>query len=306
MSLFTSKKHPEPFFRRDQTQAVLMLLPMLVGFLLFTYVPIIYILRFCMYSYDGILPGKFTGIDNFVRIFQRDKAFWEACMNTLVLGGKIILEIPLAMLFAVFLHKGLKGMAFFRVSLFLPTIISTAIVGLIFSLMFASFNGVINTILTNAGLIEKPVDWLGKKWSALMVLELASVWCYVGINMVFFLMALQSVPQELYECAALDGCTGFKRFFRITLPMIIPIFRLVLLNSIIGSLKINDIVLASTNGQPAGKTEVVMTYIFKFFFGYSTRRVEVGYASAMSVVVAVFLGLITLIYIKASKGMTVD
>ncbi|MDR2104015.1 MAG: sugar ABC transporter permease [Treponema sp.] len=295
-----------PWIGRDSSQAVLMLLPMLIGFIVFTYIPILYIVRFAFYNYTGF-RGSFNGIENFIRVFQRDRAFWGSFLNTLILSaGKLAVEIPLAIFLAVLLHRGAMGTAFFRVTLFLPTIISTAIVGLVFSLMFASYEGVINTILQNAGFIAVPIDWLGKKWTALLVIAMASIWANIGINMIFFLMALQGVPRELYECATLDGCPSLKVFFRITLPMIAPIFRVVLLNAIIGSLKMTDLVLASTNGQPGGTTEVVMTYVFKFFMGYSTRRVEVGYACAMTLVTGVFLGAITYLYLRASKKMNME
>ncbi len=300
-------KKKKNFFKSDTAQAVMMISPMLVGFIVFTYLPILYIIRYCVYNYDGYNKLTFIGLDNFVRIFMRDPAYWESLLNTVVLSaGKLIIEIPLALLFAVLLNKGLKGSGFFRVMLFLPTIISTAIIGLIFSLMFSAYRGVINTMLTDIGLIAAPIDWFGSKWSAMAVLGMASIWCYLGINIIFFLMALQSVPAELYECAKLDGASASRTFFSITIPMIGPIFRIVLLNAIIGSLKVNDLVLASTNGQPGGRTEVVMTYVFKYFFGYSGRRVEVGYASAMAVVTGAFLGIITLIYLKSSNKMTAE
>lgn len=300
-------KKKKKFFKSDTAQAVMMISPMLVGFIVFTYLPILYIIRYCVYNYDGYNKLTFIGLNNFVRIFMRDPAYWESLLNTVVLSaGKLIIEIPLALLFAVLLNKGLKGSGFFRVMLFLPTIISTAIIGLIFSLMFSAYRGVINTMLTDIGLIAAPIDWFGSKWSAMAVLGMASIWCYLGINIIFFLMALQSVPAELYECAKLDGASASRTFFSITIPMIGPIFRIVLLNAIIGSLKVNDLVLASTNGQPGGRTEVVMTYVFKYFFGYSGRRVEVGYASAMAVVTGAFLGIITLIYLKSSNKMTAE
>jgi ABC-type sugar transport system permease subunit len=300
-------KKKKIFFKSDTAQAVMMISPMLVGFIVFTYLPILYIIRYCVYNYDGYNKLTFIGLDNFVRIFMRDPAYWESLLNTVVLSaGKLIIEIPLALLFAVLLNKGLKGSGFFRVMLFLPTIISTAIIGLIFSLMFSAYRGVINTMLMDIGLIAAPIDWFGSKWSAMAVLGMASIWCYLGINIIFFLMALQSVPAELYECAKLDGASASRTFFSITIPMIGPIFRIVLLNAIIGSLKVNDLVLASTNGQPGGRTEVVMTYVFKYFFGYSGRRVEVGYASAMAVVTGVFLGIITFIYLKSSNKMTAE
>ena len=194
-------------------------------------------------------------------------------------------------------------MAFFRVTLFLPAIISAVIIGLIFSLLFASHNGMVNGILANIGLIEKPINLFNTKWKAMLILGIASVWQNYGINMIFFLMALQSIPQELYDCASIDGATGLTRFFKITLPMIAPIFQSILLMAIVGSLKVCDLVISCTNGQPGGTTEVVMTYIYKSFFGKSGRNIEVGYASAMALITAIFLGLVTFVYLKATKKL---
>ena len=291
------------WFKKDSTQAVLMLSPMLIGFILFTYVPIIYILRYAFYDSNGF-KETFIGIENFIRVFTRDKSYWSSLLNTIILTfGKLAVEIPLALFLAVLLNKGRKGTGFFRTTLFMPTVISAAIAGLIFSLMFASFNGMVNGILQDIGIIEKPISWFSSKGSALFVIGFASVWNNFGINMVFFLMALQSVPVELYECASLDGVNAFQRFFKITLPMIGPTFQVVLLNAIVGSLKMADLILSTTNGQPGGKTEVVMTYVFKYFFGYDARAVEVGYASSMALVTAVVLALIAFIYMRSSKKL---
>lgn len=288
----------------DNLQAFLMILPFLLGFILFSYVPIVYILRYAFTDYNGYGAYNFTGLQNFVRLFTRDADFWKSLVNTVLLtAGKLIVEIPLALLLAVFLNKKLKGTAFFRVTLFLPAIISAVVIGLIFSLMFASYNGMINGILQNIGMISKPINWFNTKWKAMLILGIASVWQNYGINMIFFLMALQSIPRELYECASIDGASGVKQFFKITLPMIAPIFQSILLMAIVGSLKICDLVISCTNGQPGGTTEVVMTYIYKSFFGKSGRNIEIGYASAMSIVTAIFLGIVTFIYLRASKKL---
>ena len=278
-----------------------MLAPMMLGFVIFTYVPIVYILRYSLYNSNGF-KESWVGLNNFVRLFTRDATYWKSLITTFILAfGKLLIEIPLAMILALLLNKGIKGTGFFRVTLFLPAIISTAICGLIFSLMFASYNGIINTMLQNWGWIQKPISWFSNRWTALLVLGLASVWNNFGINMIFFLMALQSVPKELYESASIDGITPVRRFFSITLPMIGPTFQSVLLMAIVGSLKMADLILASTNGQPAGGTEVVMTYVFKYFFGYSGRRVEVGYASAMAVVTGIILAIVSFVYMRMTK-----
>ena len=289
--------------KNDHVQAFLMLLPMLLGFALFTYGPILYILRFCLYKANDF-KATYIGFDNFVRLFTRDSAFWDAILNTLILSfGKLVIEIPLAMLLAVLLNRGIRGTGFYRTMLFLPAITSTAIVGLVFSLMFASFDGIVNNILQSLNLISRPINWMGNKWTALEMLGIASIWNNFPINMIYFLMALQSVPKEIYECAELDGVTPWKRFWRITLPMIAPIAQVVILMAIVGSLKVSDLVLASTTGAPGGKTEVIMTYVFKYFFGYSGRSVEIGYASAMSVVTGIFLAFISMIYMRVTNKM---
>jgi ABC-type sugar transport system permease subunit len=291
------------WIKKDSVQAVIMLAPMLIGFLLFTYVPIAYILRYALYNSNGF-KETFIGLDNFVRVFTRDAAYWSSLFNTIILTfGKLAVEIPLALLLAVLLNRGQKGTGFFRITLFLPTVISAAIAGLIFSLMFASFNGTVNGILQSIGLIEQPISWFSRKGTGLFVIGFASVWNNFGINMIFFLMALQSVPKELYECASIDGVNTIQKFFKITLPMIGPTFQVVLLNAIVGSLKMADLILSTTNGQPGGKTEVVMTYVFKYFFGYDGRSIEVGYASSMALVTAVILTIISFIYMKSSKKL---
>ena len=293
-----------PGRRKDNIQAFLMILPFLIGFILFSYVPILYILRYAFTDYNGYSAANFTGLYNFVRAFTRDGDFWQSLLNTIILSfGKLTVEIPLALLLAEFLNRKLRGTGFFRVTLFLPAVISAAIIGLIFSLLFAAFNGTVNTILKNFGIISSPVNWFGTKWNAMLVLGIASVWQNYGINMMFFLMALQSIPTELYECADIDGATGRVKFFRITLPMIKYIFQSILLMAIIGSMKVCDLVIALTNGQPGGTTEVVMTYIYKSFFGKSGRNIEVGYASAMSFITAIVLVMITIVYLRTTKKL---
>ena len=297
-----AKKHKKPFsFRNDSVQAVMMVAPMMIGFILFTYVPIIYLVRCSFFSSNGF-KEKYIALQNFERIFLRDPDYWRSVVTTFILAfGKLAVQIPLALFLAVLLNKGLKATAIYRVTLFLPAIIASSITGLIFSLLFASYNGMINSMLESIGL--HGVGWFETRGTALIVLGLASIWNNFGVTMIFFLSALQTVPDELYECAAMDGITPVKEFFSITLPMIGPTFTSVVLLGIVGALKMSDLILASTNGQPSGGTEVVMTYVFKYFFGYDLRQTEIGYASAMSVVTAVILAMVALIYNRATNKL---
>lgn len=289
----------------DAGMAYIMVVPMLIGFFLFTIYPIVYVAKYSWFDFDGFTQAKFVGFDNFVRLFTRDKPFWMSMLNTFVITiSKFSIELPLALLFAVLLNAKRKVNSVFRTFLFLPTIISTAIIGLIFSILFNSYNGIVNQILISFGM--ESINWFGHKWTSMIVIVISAVWSHLGINMVLFLMGLQSIPKELYECAQIDGANAVQKFFKITIPMLGPILQTILMLAIVEGLKLSDLVLVLTNGQPAGSTEVVMTYIYKYFFStdsLSGNIAQYGYASAMAVVTAVIIGIITIIYLRLSKKL---
>ncbi|RXZ81354.1 sugar ABC transporter permease [Paenibacillaceae bacterium] len=289
---------------KDGTQAYLMLLPMLIGFAFFTIYPMLWLMNWAFYDYDGITEARFIGLDNFVRAFTRDPGYWAALGNTfIIVAAKLAIEFPLALLLAVQLNKATKINALFRTAFFVPTIVSTAVIGLVFFLMFEPYQGIVNLLLQDIGLMKTSVEWFGSKATANAIIVIASVWSNFGINMVFFLMGLQTIPRELYECAEIDGVTRWQRFAYITFPMLRPIMKVLLMLAIIGSMKMADLVLVLTNGQPGGKTEVVMTYVFKFFFSYGVADSmnQFGYASSLAVITAIVLAIVTAVYYKLTK-----
>ena len=247
------------------------------------------------------------GLENFIRAFTRDAAYWNSLKNTFLIAGlKMLIEIPLALILAVLLNNKIKGSAFFRVIYFLPSVFSIAVVGLIFSILFSAYNGIVNAVLRETGLIARNISWFSDKGHAMFVIILVSLWTTFGLNMIYFLMGLQNISQSLYECASIDGATQIQQFFYITVPLVAPILQLVLMLSVLGTMKMTDLILVLTNGAPGGSTEVVMTYIFKYFFSYgdnAARDVQFGYASAMAVITAMILGLITAVYLKISRKM---
>lgn len=283
-----------------------MMLPAFLGFAMFTLYPILWSLKYTVYDYDGI-SAYFVGVDNFVRVFTNDPNFWMALGNTFILTfGKLIIELPLALFLAIVVNNKLRGNGVLRVIFFLPNIISVAIVGLIFYFLFDALDGAVNSLLMAWKVIAEPINWFGNKWTAMGVIALASIWQGFGINMLFLLSGVQGIPTELYECADLDGASKWKSFVHITLPMLAPVMQVVLLLAVTGSMKTTDMVLTMTNGQPAGKTEVIMTYIFKYFFNYGQTgfKPQYGYATAMSLVVAVILGALAVLYMKATDTKT--
>ena len=292
--------------RADKTQEVLMLLPMAIGFALFVLYPILWVIRWAWFNYDGYTTPVFIGFENFIRAFSRDPAFWRSLGNTMYIAViKLLIEIPLAMILASFLNGKIRGRTVFRVSYFLPSVLSVAVVGLIFSIMFSSYNGIINALLRSLGFIRKNINFLGRRDNAFFVIILVSLWTSFGLNMIYFIMGYQNIPKELYECASIDGANVVQQFIHITIPMVAPVLQLVIMLSFLGTLRMTDLILVLTNGAPGGTTEVVMTYIFKYFFQYgeAMTRTQFGYASALAVITAIILAIITLIYLRMSRKM---
>ncbi|GHU74293.1 sugar ABC transporter ATP-binding protein [Spirochaetia bacterium] len=287
-------------------QEFFMLLPMFIGFVTFTIYPVLWALRWVLYDYSGFGKPFFVGLDNFARAIFRDREFWRSMVNTFYLAGmKLIIEMPLAIVLAFFVNNKVRGSSILRIIYFLPTVFSIAVIGLVFSILFSAYNGIVNAALVAGGFLKSNFNFFGSRWPALNIVLLVSIWSTFGINMIYFLMGLQNIPNELYECATLDGASGSRQFFFITIPLLAPVMQIVFMLSLLGTMRITDVVLVMTNGQPGGTTEVAMTHILKLFFSFgagSVRR-QYGYGSALSIILGVILAIITIVYLKNSKRM---
>ena len=294
------KKHS----RLDTTatiQSYLMVAGTVIGMIVFVVLPLMWIMRYSVFKYKGYGTATFVGLDNFVRVFTRSAKYWLSVKNTFVFAiGKLLVEIPLALVLAFVLTRRLKGTDFFRSVFFMPSMISVAIIGVVFVYLFGHDSGVINGLLQKIG--ATPVKWFSGGVSAMLVLMIASIWQNFGINMLFFMTGLQSIDPSMYDAAAIDGASNTQQFFKITIPLLGPVTQMVLMNAILGSLKVTDLVLTLTDGKPSGKTEVMMTYIYKQFFsqGGATAK-DWGFGAALTVVTAIILSIVTIIYLKATK-----
>ena len=278
----------------------------LIGLLVFTLYPMCWALRLSWFSYDGIPSNtRFVGWRNFINIFTKDTTYWKAVLTTFQFALiKIPMEIPFALFLAVVLSKKLKGSGFFRTMFFMPNVVSVAIIGLIFSNMFSHF-GVINHLLLDSGIIKESVGWFEHKWSSLFSIAIADTWHTFGINLLYFLSALNNISEDIYESAKLDGAGRFTTFFKITLPCIAPVFQIIIMMSIIGTLNTSDIVLVMTNGAPGGQTYTMMPYMTsKFVPGFAETSANIGYGCAIAIVSALITLIITLIYNKLSKRLS--
>lgn len=289
--------------RQESLQSYAMITPQLIGFLVFSLYPLFWVLRYVFYEYDGV-NESFVGLENLIRAFG-DVAYWRTVVNTFIISfGKLIIELPLALLLAVILNESVRGKSAFRLIFFMPNIISVAIVGIVFSYMFSTFDGIVNNFLINIGCISEPIDWFANRWTANIVIMIASTWNSFGVNMIYFLSGLLNIPRELYESGSIDGANKWQQFCHITFPQLASVSQIILMLAITGGIKMNDIVLTLTNGQPGGETEVVMSYLYKQFFGGEGVSQQIGYACALGLVTSVIIGLITIVYLRVSKKAT--
>ena len=297
-----------PFRRKyninDVWQSYIFLALPIIGFFVLSLYPISWAARWSFYNFMGAArDAVFIGLANFKTVF-RDVTYWSTWVTTFQFAVlKLPVELPLAMILAVFLNREMKGRGIFRAVYFMPAIISAAIIGLIFSNMFEYF-GVINALLMKYGIIDEGINWFNSKFTALVVLALADTWRTFGTNVLYFLSALQNVDESIYEAATIDGAGKLTLFFKFTLPLIAPVLQTILLLSINGTLHTGDFIIATTNGAPGGQTHTVMSYLTRTFMpGFASNYPPIGYGCALGIITAILMASIALIYNKLSSKL---
>lgn len=284
----------------------LMLLPNVIMFLIFTVYPILWAMRYMFYDYKGYGEAGFVGLENFERVLTRDTVFWNSVVNTFVyVGGKLIITLPIAFLIAVLVHKSSRKNAVVQSVIFTPTIMSSAVMALIFYLIFNTYNGSVNKILMSAGLIKQNVNWLGVNYAMLTVIIIA-VWGAIGNYMVYFIAGLTGISDDIYESAKIDGANETQSLFYITIPMLAPIIKMILMLALVVSFLDMQSILVLTEGGPMNATNVMFLYIYQLFFPVtsgSTVPQEFGYGAAVSVVAALIVGAVTLFYLFLARKL---
>lgn len=290
---------------RDERTSYLMLLPNIILFAAFTVYPLIWVLRYMFFDYRGYGEPVFIGLANFTRV-MRDEVFWSAVKNTFVyVFGKLIFTIPIAFLLAFVLQKNSKLNAIAQSVVFTPTIMSQAVMALIFYLLFNTYNGEVNRILMKLGIIQQNVNWLGVD-NAMTTVIMIAVWGAVGNYMVYFIAGLTGISQDVFESAKLDGANGFQTLFRITLPLLAPVMKMILMLALVNSFHDMQSIMVLTEGGPMGATNVMFLYIYQLFFPVSAGSTvvqEFGYGAAVSLVAACIVGIFTGLYLILAKKM---
>ena len=269
--------------------------PWLLGFFIFTLYPMCSSLYYSFTNYNTLKTPTWIGIRNYIVMFTSDPLFWKSIWNTFYYAGlSVPLGIVMGVLIAILLNQKVKGMRFFRTIFYLPTVVSSVAVSLLWMWILEPNFGLLNTFLGHLGIIGP--GWLTDPAWSKNSLILMSLWS-VGGGMLIYLAALQDVPKSLYEAATIDGAGTLKKFFKITLPMITPTLFYNLITGVIGGLQVFSQAFIMTNGGPSYST---------YFYGYhlynkAFSEYQMGYASALAWVLLVMTLLLSLIIFRTSN-----
>ncbi|MFA9378695.1 MAG: carbohydrate ABC transporter permease [Lachnotalea sp.] len=283
--------------------AALMLIPAVILLVVVSIYPFFWLFRYICYDYNG-MTSYFTGTHNFTRMLH-DTVFWSSVVHTFEYAAlKIVIIIPLSLVMAVFLNQKLRGSSFFRGVYFMPTIISAAVSSLVFGFIFSAYNGVLNGVLKATGMIGKNINWLGDTKTAMWSVLIVAVWAGFGNYMIYFISGMSGIPEDVYESAKIDGANGVQTFFSVTLPMLSPMLKIILMLAITGSFKDYESILVLTQGGPNSRTQVMFLYIYQLIFGTSVGKPpQIGYATVLSLVAALIIGIVTAIYLFFARKL---
>lgn len=288
-------------------EAYSFMIPNLILFIGCSIYPVLWALKYAFYQYGGYGTGtpRFVGLENFARVF-RDNVYWTSLIRTFTYGfGKLLIILPLAFLLAFLLNTHKRGHGAVQSIIFLPTIMSSAVMGLVFYLLFNAYNGEINKYLMEAHIISQPINWLGKE-HAMMTLILTAVWGGLGNYMVYFIAGIQQVSEDAIESARIDGANGLQTIWYIIIPMLGPILKIILMLAITSAFHDITNVMVLTEGGPNNATMVASLYSYRYFFPVSATEAVVpqyGYGAALSIMTACVAGIVTVIYLKFSKKL---
>lgn len=285
--------------KRMVRQYLVLVLPGMIIFTVGLIIPLFLSFRYSLTDWDGMTSKKtFVGIQNYIKLFK-DKEFLESWWFTIKFTiGNTIIQNVLALLFAVALDSGIRFQKLYRAAFFVPCLISAIVVGFVWLKMFSNVLPAINDLLGTG------FNFLlfGKAETVLGGLLIANNWQWVGYWMLIYLAGLQSVPAELYEAAKVDGANAIHRFFNVTIPMLAPAITICVVGITTGSLKVYDLLVASTKGGPGRASTSV---IYKTYTTAINGR-QYGYGSAMTVTLVIALLLVALIQVKGLRKKEVQ
>jgi multiple sugar transport system permease protein len=290
----TAKKR-KPLLASETFWGYLFLLPVIIGFLVFTIFPVVMSLYYSFTNYDGVTPAKFVGLQNYIDLFTNGdfgSALWHTVYFTI---GTVPLGVILAVVVAVLLNQKIRGLNLYKSAFFIPVIVSFTSIAMVWQWLYNEDFGLINSALAALGLPQPP--WLTSSAWAMPSVIIMSIWKSLGFNSVILLAGVQGVSSAVYEAADIDGANVVQKFFRITLPMLKPTIMFVTIISMINSFQAFDQIYIMTKGGPGTATQVVSYLIYMNAFQYFKQ----GYASAMAYILFIIIFVASIIQLKISE-----
>lgn len=262
----------------------LFLLPTAILYGMYTVWPIAASYWYSVLDWNGFESrGDYVGLANYREIL-RDDFFWNALGNTFLFAVVTVpVRVGLALGVAIMLNNPRLPFArLFRTALFLPVVTTTAIIGIVMTFVFDPVGGPVNTLLLRLGIVDRPVNFLADSDTAIYTVMVVHIWKWLGVTLIYWLAALQTIPQDLYEAARVDGANSRQLFRGITLPLLVPFLIIIVTLTFLDTLEIFDLMLTMTGGGPFYSTEVIDIFIYRQAFASAVPRL--GYASAAAVV----------------------
>jgi ABC-type sugar transport system permease subunit len=283
-----------------QFKGFLFIVPALVIFSIFYIYPFIKVLQLGHYSWDGILPTmEFVGLYNFVEVIK-DKIWWRSMFNAgYITFIALTFQNVLALILALACDRQIKAGNFYRIIFFIPPVLSEVVVGLVWQWIYNGDYGLLNHWLYSFGFHNLARAWLSDPKTALTCVAIVHCWKGFGWGFIILLAGLQTIPRQLYEAARVDGANAWRVFKDITVPLMIPVFVLVAILTVLGSMQAFVLILTMTDGGPAFHTEVPVTRILASMIGSS----RFGYACAQGIVFGAILLAVSFIQKRISQNM---
>ncbi|TCO21377.1 multiple sugar transport system permease protein [Kribbella steppae] len=282
--------------RSRRRAGLLMVAPALLHATIWIGIPLVAAVVLSFTSYDVLTPPRFVGLENFRDLFG-DDVFRRAVLNTSIYTFFTVpVAMAIALLIALMLNTKLTGRAIFRTAIFIPQVTATIAVALVWLWIYDPRSGLANAVLSFLGLSGP--NWLSSTSWAMPAVIAVGIWQGIGLKMLIYLAALQSLPAELYEAASVDGASKVRQFFSLTLPLLKPATFFVFVTSVIGAFQSFDQVYILTDGGPANSTTMMTYEIYKSAF----REFRMGYACAQSLVLFALLLVLTLVNRRITGG----
>jgi putative chitobiose transport system permease protein len=272
------------------------LVPALAIMGLFIFFPVIQAFRLSLYDYVPLMPKKYIGLENFYRLF-REPLFWTSLINSIKYLMVVPIIIVLSLGLAMLAEPQVRGVNFFRACYYVPVVTSMVVVGITWKIIFHEDYGLFNHILIKLWIIDRGIPWLNSIGLALYTVMSVTIWKGLGYYMVIFIAGLRSIPPELIEAAMIDGAKKWQQALYVKIPMLWPYISLVAIISSISALQVFDEIFVMTMGKPLNSSSTLVFYLYRAGIDQEGGQ-NMGYASAMGVVLFALLLIFTIISIR--------